>query len=118
MIPSGAQIWIVAGVTDMRYGLTGLSAKVQNVLHESPLSGQAYIFRGRRGELLLDNAFFLIEGHPQCDVWERVGHLSRAEQNQARVADHTFAPVLIVISDGSIVLRAQVALYTSRGHYS
>ena len=49
MIPSGTQIWIVAGVTDMRYGVTGLSARVQNVLHESPLSGQVYIFRGRRG---------------------------------------------------------------------
>lgn len=50
MIPDGTQIWIVAGVTDMRYGVTGLSAKVQNVVQESPLSGQAYIFRGRRGD--------------------------------------------------------------------
>lgn len=46
MIPAGTQIWIVAGFTDMRYGFTGLSAKVQNVLHESPLSGQVFIFAG------------------------------------------------------------------------
>jgi transposase len=52
MIPAGTQIWIVAGVTDMRYGFTGLSAKVQNVLHESPLSGQVCISRGRRGDRL------------------------------------------------------------------
>ena len=34
----------------MRYGFTGLSAKVQNVLRENPLSGQVFIFRGRRGD--------------------------------------------------------------------
>jgi transposase len=50
MIPAGTQIWIVVGVTEMRYGFTGLSAKVQNVLRENPLSGQVFIFRGRRGD--------------------------------------------------------------------
>ncbi len=50
MIPAGTQIWIVAGFTDMRYGITGLSAKVQNALHDSPISGQVYVFRGRRGD--------------------------------------------------------------------
>lgn len=46
MIPAGTQIWIVAGFTDMRYGFTGLSAKVQNALHESPLSGKCTFFAG------------------------------------------------------------------------
>ena len=47
MIPAEHQIWIVAGVTDMRRGFTGLSAMVQTVLQQNPLSGQVSIFRGR-----------------------------------------------------------------------
>jgi len=50
--PAHTQIWIVAGVTDMRRGLTGLSAMVQTALEKNPLSGAAYIFRGRRGDLV------------------------------------------------------------------
>jgi hypothetical protein len=41
----GTRIWIVAGVTDMRRGFTGLSGMVQTALKESPFSGQVYIFR-------------------------------------------------------------------------
>ena len=52
MIPSGTQIWIVAGVTDMRRGHTGLSAMVQTALDMNPLAGDVYIFRGRRGDLI------------------------------------------------------------------
>jgi transposase len=48
----GTRIWIVAGVTDLRRGFTGLSGMVQTALQESPFSGQVYIFRGRRGDLI------------------------------------------------------------------
>ena len=48
----GARIWIVAGVTDMRRGLTGLSAMVQTMLEHNPLGGDVYVFRGRRGDLV------------------------------------------------------------------
>src|SRR5262250_1183536 len=48
----GDGIWIVAGVTDMRRGFTGLSGMVQTALQENPFSGQVYIFRGRRGDLI------------------------------------------------------------------
>jgi len=50
--PSNTQIWIAAGVTDLRRGFDGLSALVQNKLEKSPLSGQVFIFRGRRGDLV------------------------------------------------------------------
>jgi transposase len=50
--PSNTKIWIAAGVTDLRRGFTGLSALVQSKLGESPLSGQVFIFRGRRGDLV------------------------------------------------------------------
>lgn len=52
MIPAGTQIWIVAGVTDMRRGFARLSATVQTALDKNSLAGDVYIFRGRRGDRL------------------------------------------------------------------
>ena len=51
-LPTGTQIWIAAGVTDLRRGFTGLSGQVQTVLKESPFSGHVFVFRGRRGDLI------------------------------------------------------------------
>jgi transposase len=48
----GTQIWIAAGVTDLRRGFTGLSGLVQTVLKENPFSGHVFVFRGRRGDLI------------------------------------------------------------------
>jgi transposase len=50
--PGNTQIWIAAGVTDLRRGFAGLSALVQTKLEKSPISGQVFIFRGRRGDLV------------------------------------------------------------------
>ena len=52
MIPANTQIWVAAGVTDMRRGFTGLSAMVQTALQQSPLSGHVFVFRGRRGDVI------------------------------------------------------------------
>ncbi len=52
MIPTGTRIWIVAGMTDLRRGFVGLSAMVQTALQENPFSGQVFVFRGRRGDLI------------------------------------------------------------------
>jgi transposase len=52
LVPNGAQIWIAAGVTDMRRGLTGLSALVQTTLEQKPFCGHVFVFRGRRGDLI------------------------------------------------------------------
>jgi transposase len=46
------KIWLAAGVTDMRRGFGGLSAKVQTVLNEQPFSGHIFVFRGRRGDIV------------------------------------------------------------------
>ena len=51
-LPNHTQIWIAAGVTDLRRGFMGLSALVQSKLEQSPMSGQVFVFRGRRGELI------------------------------------------------------------------
>jgi len=50
--PANTQIWIAAGVTDLRRGFTGLSALVQTKLEQTPFSGQVFVFRGRRGDLI------------------------------------------------------------------
>jgi transposase len=52
MIPANTQIWLVAGVTDMRRGFASLAGMVQNTLEKRPLSGQVFLFRGRRGDLI------------------------------------------------------------------
>src|ERR1019366_8433094 len=51
-LAAGTQIWIVAGVTDMRRGFMGLSGMVQTALEQSPFSGQVFVFRGKRGDLI------------------------------------------------------------------
>ena len=51
-LPANTRIWIAAGVTDMRRGFVGLSAQVQTVLEQQPLSGHVFVFRGRRGDRL------------------------------------------------------------------
>ena len=51
-LAAGTQIWIVAGVTDMRRGFTGLSGMVQTALEQNPFSGQVFVFRGKRGDLI------------------------------------------------------------------
>ena len=49
---TGTKIWLAAGVTDMRRGCDGPSAKVQTVLNEQPFSGHVFVFRGRRGDIV------------------------------------------------------------------
>jgi len=51
-LPTGTQIWIAAGVTDLRRGFTGLSAAVQTALALDPFGGHVFVFRGRRGDLI------------------------------------------------------------------
>lgn len=51
-LPVGTKVWIAAGVRDLRRGFDGLSAQVQNALHEQPFSGHVFVFRGRRGDIV------------------------------------------------------------------
>lgn len=52
MIPSGTRVWLAAGATDMRRGLDGLAALIQERLGADPFGGHVFIFRGRRGDLV------------------------------------------------------------------
>ncbi len=51
-LPAGTRVWIAAGVTDMRKGMDGLAAIVQTALGERPFSGDVFVFRGKRGDLV------------------------------------------------------------------
>ena len=51
-VPAGARVYLAAGVTDMRKGFDGLAMLVQEHLRRDPFSGQAFVFRGRRGDLI------------------------------------------------------------------
>jgi transposase len=51
-LPAKTEIWIAAGVTDLRRGFDGLSALVQTKLEQAPFSGHVFVFRGRRGDLI------------------------------------------------------------------
>ena len=54
MIPlqTGVRVWLATGHTDMRKGFGGLSWLVQETLKRDPHSGNLFVFRGRRGDLI------------------------------------------------------------------
>jgi len=48
--PARSQFWLASGVTDVCNGMPGLSALVTASLDKDPLSGDVFVFRGRRGD--------------------------------------------------------------------
>ncbi len=51
-IPARTRVWLAGGVTDMRKGFIGLSARVEATLKGDPYSGHLFVFRGKRGDLI------------------------------------------------------------------
>ena len=51
-VPAGVRVWLATGHTDMRKGFGGLSLLVQETLRRDPHSGNLFVFRGRRGDLI------------------------------------------------------------------
>jgi transposase len=49
-VPSGVQVWLATGHTDMRKGFDGLALMVQEKLKRDPHGGHLFVFRGRRGQ--------------------------------------------------------------------
>jgi transposase-like protein len=52
LVPTGVRVWLSTGHTDMRKGWASLALLVQERLGQDPHSGQLFIFRGRRGDLV------------------------------------------------------------------
>ena len=100
--PSGTLIWVVAGFTDLRKGVDGLSTLVQTQLQESPFTGEVYIFRGRRGDKIK-----VLWSTPEgmCFFYKRLNDKGRFTWPQAR--------------DGSIALSAaQLSMLLDNGAHS
>ena len=51
-VPSGVQVWLATGHTDMRKGFDGLALLVQEALRRNPHNGHLFVFRGRHGGLI------------------------------------------------------------------
>ena len=51
-VPTGVQVWLATGHTDMRKGFDGLALLVQEMLKRNPHDGHLFVFRGRRGGLI------------------------------------------------------------------
>src|SRR5579872_7476645 len=51
-VPSGVRVWLSVGRTDMRRGMNGLALQVQEALGRDPHTGDLYVFRGARGDLI------------------------------------------------------------------
>ena len=85
-LAAGTQIWIVAGVTDMRRGFVGLSGMVQTALEQNPFSGQVFVFRGKRGDLI---KLLWWDGDGLCLVRQATG--ARAVHLAASGERHGFA---------------------------
>lgn len=51
-VPLGSRVWLATGHTDMRKGLDGLAALMQDHERHDPFSGQAFVFRGHAGRLI------------------------------------------------------------------
>ncbi len=85
--PSNTQIWIAAGVTDLRRGFTGLSALVQTQLEQSPMSGQVFVFRGRRGDLI---KLLWFDGDGLCLFSKRLERLLRSMKGGSRNSSPIF----------------------------
>jgi len=49
MHPAALGVWLVVEPVDMRLGIDGLSAYVQQALKRPPCDGTAYAFRNKRG---------------------------------------------------------------------
>lgn len=52
IVPAGVKVHLALGVTDMRKGLDGLAALVQEHLKKDPFCGHLFAFRGRSASML------------------------------------------------------------------
>ena len=52
IVPAGVKVHLAVGITDMRKGMDGLAALIQETLHKDPFSGHLFCFRGRKASML------------------------------------------------------------------
>lgn len=84
-LEEAARVWLVLGKTDMRKAINGLSAIVASELGLDPMSGQYFVFCGRRKDVLKilyydRNGYALWQKRLEEDHfrWPRSGEEARA----------------------------------------
>lgn len=91
----GTRVWLASGRTDMRRGFDGLSAQVQVVLKEAPLSGHVFVFRGRSGDRV---KVLWYDGQGMCLLYKRIDKGSfvwpSAKDGKVRVSPAQLATLL------------------------
>lgn len=70
-VPSGVQVWLATGPTDMRKEFDGLALLVQETLKRNPHNGHLFVFRGRRGRLI---KVLWHDGQGMCLFAKRLEH--------------------------------------------
>jgi transposase len=51
-VPLNTQVWLAAGVTDMRKCFVALAAQAEHTTKQNPFNGHMFAFQGRRGDLI------------------------------------------------------------------
>lgn len=69
-VPVHTQVWLAAGVTDMRKGFAALAAQAEAVLKQDPFAGHLFVFRGRQGDLV---KIIWWDGQGACMFMKRLG---------------------------------------------
>ena len=62
-VPLNTQVWLAAGVTDMRKGFASAAAQAEQTMRANPFSGHMFVFRGRQGDLI---KIIWWDGHGGC----------------------------------------------------
>ncbi len=80
-VPMNAQVWLAAGVTDMRQGFAALAARAEQTTKQSPFSGHMFVFRGRQGDLI---KIIWWDGQGACLFSKRLGRVGACGRPQRK----------------------------------
>lgn len=103
-MPSGVQVWLASGHTDMRKGFDGLAVLVQEVLKRNPHSGDLFVFRDGQGMCLfakrLERGHFVWPSTAPRDGADRTVTMTPAQLGYLlegidwRLPQHTWRPAV------------------------
>lgn len=69
VIPADVKVHLALGFTDLRKGMDGLAALIQEHLNKDPFSGHLFAFRGRRASML---KILFWDGNGLCLLIKRI----------------------------------------------
>jgi transposase len=82
IVPAGVKVHLALGYSDMRKGLNGLAALVQETLKQDPFSGHLFAFRGKSASML---KILFWDGNGLCLFTKKI---DRGEFVWPRIMEH------------------------------